>query len=211
MSDDIGAVAAGRSYGGVAPEERLARRRTDLIEAVLDLIADGGPAAVSKRSICARARLNDRYFYEHFANRDAALSAAAEQVTRQGLDAVLAAVLAVGPDPQHQVMAVAEAALSFVSRDPRHIALMLSSSTSESLRGIRVSTQLSIAAALERLARPNDSADSTPDPNLHLVCFATVAGLMDLVEAWLRGDVDTIAREQFIALIASLLWSQLQR
>ena len=59
-------ASATRSYGGITAGERRATRRGALIEAALDLFAEGGVRAVSKRAVCARARLNDRYFYEHF-------------------------------------------------------------------------------------------------------------------------------------------------
>ena len=86
------------TYGGVTAEERRASRRAALIEAALDLFGEDGARAVSKRAVCARARLNDRYFYEHFADSDALLVAIAEDLTAQGLAAVNAATMRVAPD-----------------------------------------------------------------------------------------------------------------
>ena len=62
-------ASATRTYGGVTAGQRRATRRAALIEAALDLFAEEGARAVSKRAVCARARLNDRYFYEHFTDR----------------------------------------------------------------------------------------------------------------------------------------------
>jgi AcrR family transcriptional regulator len=74
-------ATASRNYGGVTAEQRRAIRRAALVEAALDLFAEDGARAVSKRAVCARARLNDRYFYEHFADSDALLEAIARDLT----------------------------------------------------------------------------------------------------------------------------------
>ncbi len=87
----VSMAAAGRAYGGVAAGERRANRRAVLMEAALDLFAEDGARAVSKRAICARARLNDRYFYEHFADADAVIEAIVQDGTVRGLEAVNAA------------------------------------------------------------------------------------------------------------------------
>ena len=52
-----------RTYRGMTADDRRSTRRSTLIEAALDLFAEGGAQAVSKRAVCLRARLNDRYFY----------------------------------------------------------------------------------------------------------------------------------------------------
>src|SRR6201998_896203 len=98
-------ASATRSYGGVPAEERRATRRGALIEAALDLFAEGGVRAVSKRAVCARARLNDRYFYEHFTDSDALLEAIVRDLTALGLEGVGAATRGAAPDLHTQVQA----------------------------------------------------------------------------------------------------------
>lgn len=46
-----------------------------LIDAGLNLFVESGASGVTMRAVCARARLNDRYFYEHFTASDTLLEA----------------------------------------------------------------------------------------------------------------------------------------
>ena len=50
---------------------RVSDMKERLLDAAMDLIAESGAGGVTKKAVCARARLNDRYFYEHFTDRDA--------------------------------------------------------------------------------------------------------------------------------------------
>ena len=75
-----GMASAKRGYGGISAPERSARRRADFIEAAMDLFAESGADGVTKRAVCSRARLNDRYFYEHFTDSDALLEAVAQEI-----------------------------------------------------------------------------------------------------------------------------------
>ncbi len=72
-----------RSYRGVAQEDRVAARRDALIEAGLDCLHDDGLSGASVRSICARARLTPRYFYENFADLDELLVAVVDAVAAE--------------------------------------------------------------------------------------------------------------------------------
>ena len=88
------------------------------MEAALDLFAEDGARGVSKRAICARARLNDRYFYEHFTDADAVIEAIVQDLTAEGLEAVNAASQKLRPIIHAQVQATAVAALDFLTSDP---------------------------------------------------------------------------------------------
>jgi AcrR family transcriptional regulator len=68
---DVSAAARNRPYGGVANEARVAERRQRLLEAGLDILG-GRPDAegLTLRTICGRASLAQRYFYESFDDKD---------------------------------------------------------------------------------------------------------------------------------------------
>ncbi|QLY32105.1 TetR/AcrR family transcriptional regulator [Nocardia huaxiensis] len=70
----------GGTWGGRTQEQRRAERRTRLIEAALTIWLENGWAAVTMRGVCTRAGLNDRYFYEHFADRDELLAVVWDEV-----------------------------------------------------------------------------------------------------------------------------------
>ena len=138
-------ATASRTYGGVSVDQRRATRRAALIEAALDLFGEGGAQAVSKRAVCARAKLNDRYFYEHFTDSDALLEAIVRDLTAGGLEAVGAAAQGVGPDLRARVHATADAALDYLVADPRRGQLLLSTHTSGVLQRARVESARAIA------------------------------------------------------------------
>ena len=57
-------------WTGLPAEERALERRGLLVEAAFHLLGTEGDAATTVRAVCQRARLNPRYFYESFADRD---------------------------------------------------------------------------------------------------------------------------------------------
>jgi AcrR family transcriptional regulator len=66
-------MPAGRSYGGLTPEDRVAARRARFIEAGIELFGTQGFRAATVRGVCAAAGLTDRYFYESFDSLEALL------------------------------------------------------------------------------------------------------------------------------------------
>jgi AcrR family transcriptional regulator len=197
-------AAATRSYGGVTADERRARRRAALIDAGLNLFAESGASGVTMRAVCARARLNDRYFYEHFTDSDALLEAAAQDITAQGLQTVIAATVEAGSDIRDQVHAAADAALDFMIDDPRRSQLLLGSHTIEVLQRARLASTRAIANAMSAMAQEL-LGDSAPSPlDTDLAAFTIVSGTMELAAAWLRGDYD-ISRQHLADLVAAML------
>jgi AcrR family transcriptional regulator len=197
-------AAATRSYGGVTADERRARRRAALIDAGLDLFAESGASGVTMRAVCARARLNDRYFYEHFTDSDALLEAAAQDITAQGLQTVISATVEAGSDIRDQVHAAADAALDFMIDDPRRSQLLLGSHTTEVLQRARLASTRAIANAMSAMAQEL-LGDSAPSPlDTDLAAFTIVSGTMELAAAWLRGDYD-ISRQHLADLVAAML------
>jgi AcrR family transcriptional regulator len=193
-----------RNYGGLTADQRRSQRRIALIEAALDLFAESGASGVTKRAVCAHARLNDRYFYEHFADSDAVLDAAAQQITGQGLHAVTSATSAAPSDIRAQVHAAADAAVDFLIADSRRGALLLGSQTTEVLQRARLTSTHAIANAMAAMTREL-LGDSAPTPlDTDLAAFTLVSGTLELVAAWLRGDY-ALSREHLADLVAAML------
>ncbi len=194
---------ATRTYGGVTANDRRATRRSALIEAALDLFAEGGAPAVSKRAVCTRARLNDRYFYESFSDTNALLEAIVREQTELGLQAVSAAAVEAG-DLQSQIRAVARLALDFLTEDPRRGALLLGSRGSEVLQRARVDSARAIAEAMSAIARDELGRVDASALDTELAAYGLVSGAMEVIEAWLRGDFGT-SREHLADMVAALL------
>jgi AcrR family transcriptional regulator len=114
-----------RSYRGVAQSDRVAARRDALVEAGLDSLHDDGLSGASVRSICARARLTPRYFYENFADLDELLVAVVDAVAAEVATAALAAVAAAPPGLPAQVRALVDAGYGVVAQDRRKATALL--------------------------------------------------------------------------------------
>lgn len=114
-----------RSYRGVAQVDRVAERRATLIETGLDCLHEDGLAGVSVRSVCARARLTPRYFYESFAELDALLLAIVDAVAAEVAERSLAAIAAAPPVVAEQVRAAIGAGYGVVATDRRKATALL--------------------------------------------------------------------------------------
>ena len=196
-------VAAKRAYGGVAADERRAIRRAALMEAALDLFAEDGARGVSKRAVCARARLNDRYFYEHFTDADALIEAIVQDGTVRGLEAVNAANQTAAPDIRAQVHATAIAALDFLTADPRLVQLLLRSHTSEVLQRARLESARAIARAMAAMINTPPARDEG-ELDSEMAAYALVSGAMEVIAGWLRGEFDA-SQDHIAAVVAGLL------
>jgi AcrR family transcriptional regulator len=196
-------TSATRTYGGVTADDRRATRRAALIEAALDLFAEGGAHAVSKRAVCTRARLNDRYFYESFTDTNALLEAIVREQTQLGLEAVSTAAVE-ATNPHSQIRITARVALEFLTADPRRGALLLGSRGSEVLQRARTDSARAIAEAMSAIARDELGRTDASPLDSAVAAYALVSGAMEVIEAWLRGDFDT-TREHLADLVAGLL------
>jgi AcrR family transcriptional regulator len=88
-----------------------------LLDAALDCLHADGLAGVSVRSICARARLTPRYFYESFADLDQLLLAAVNSVVDEIAAVSLAALAAAPDDLVAQVRAAVGSGYAVVAND----------------------------------------------------------------------------------------------
>lgn len=114
-----------RPYRGVARADRVAERREVLIETGLDRLHDDGLSGVSVRSICARAGLTPRYFYESFADLDALLLAIVDAVAAEVAQSAVTAIRAAGPAVADQVRAAIDAGYAVVATDRRKATALL--------------------------------------------------------------------------------------
>lgn len=69
-----------RSYRGRDRAARKAARHEQLVLAAIEVIGTAGFIATTVQGICRQAGLTERYFYENFVNREAALMAAFDRV-----------------------------------------------------------------------------------------------------------------------------------
>jgi AcrR family transcriptional regulator len=195
---------AGSTYAGQSVDQRRTERRQRLIDAALAMIGEGGISAVKVRAVSARAALNDRYFYENFSDCDQLVLAAFEDFARAGVAAVTGAISDAPSELRPRILRTVDAAIAYVSEEPRNRRLLLESQVTEALRNhrgqvITFLAQLMIAQGAELLGDY-----IATDRNSELAALTVVSGTIDVVTMWLRGALE-IDREQLIEFIVAMI------
>ncbi|HSV39980.1 MAG TPA: TetR/AcrR family transcriptional regulator, partial [Nocardioidaceae bacterium] len=109
-----------RPYRGVSAEDRRGQRRTQLLGAALDVVADVGVSDATTEAVCARAGLSKRYFYESFADREAILVAVLDDLFERVSAAIAELIEASADLPEDQrVRRTVEVLVRELSADPR--------------------------------------------------------------------------------------------
>ncbi len=193
-----------KTYGGASPDERKAKRRAALCEAALDLLADGGWERVTVRGVCARAKLNDRYFYESFRDPAALLLAVREQVTAHAFAVVDKAIADTEPDPDVRVRAVIVALVDFFTEDKRRGHVLIQSQATEQLRAARQTSVRAMARLVADQSAAMLGAQAPPEQDRELAALTLVHGTLELFASWLRGELD-ITREHLVDFLVAMV------
>ncbi|MGH3756506.1 TetR/AcrR family transcriptional regulator [Actinophytocola sp.] len=191
---------AQRTYGGVTSAERRARRRKALTDAALDLVADGGWDRVTVRAVCVRARLNDRYFYESFPDRDALLLATRDDIAADALRTLRRTIEHTSPDAR--VRAVVEAGIDFFIADPRRGHLMFA--PHEALRGRRREMLRTLSRIVADQATEILGERAAPRKDRELGALTLVSGTLEVFVSWLRGELD-VTREHLADFLVAMV------
>ncbi|WP_332838799.1 TetR/AcrR family transcriptional regulator [Nocardia bovistercoris] len=112
-------MTAQRTYGGVSADERRAQRRTALLDAALDIIGTQGLAKLTVSGLCARAGLNERYYYESFDSREAVLTGVIDRIAEEMAAAILDALREAPDDSRAMARAAITAGIRLLTDDPR--------------------------------------------------------------------------------------------
>lgn len=182
---------APRQYAGRSAAERAAERRARLVAATVAVLGEQGEAAVTMTAVCARAGLTERYFYESFRGRDealvAALDAVSDEVAAVALDAIASSD---GAGAADFVRAGLAAVVDLVADDPaKGRVVVVESAANAALRGRRHELLGTFATLVaDEAARLYDLPAGSPAARLRGLVY--VAGLAELVAAWLLGEVD---------------------
>ncbi|NKY50625.1 TetR/AcrR family transcriptional regulator [Nocardia vermiculata] len=182
-----------RRWGGRTSEQRRTERRARLLAAALEIWLEHGWAAVTMRGVCGRTALNDRYFYEHFADRDELLAAVWDDVCTE-VFTELSGVVAdgVGRPPLETLHAAVARAVELQLAGPARI--LCADHAGSAILEVRRSTMLTDAtdwlmAAAEPYLRPG------VDPlALRMSTLMGIGGFLELLAAWRAGTVDVDAQ-----------------
>jgi AcrR family transcriptional regulator len=199
-----------RSYGGRSAQERAEDRRERLVEAAISVLAAQGERA-TMTAICHEAGLTERYFYENFANRDAALVAALEHVSAEISNDAVRVLQETPGTVEERVLAMTRAFAHWAVAHPdRARVAVVHATTISSLRARRdelVGTFAEIAAH-EAAGLYGDQA--WPPDRARIQGIVFIGGLAELVATWLSGGLE-LDPDELAGVVAELFVSLSRR
>ncbi|WP_054813029.1 TetR/AcrR family transcriptional regulator [Nocardia arizonensis] len=195
-----------RRWRGLAPAQRVAARREQLIEAGIELMGTVGAAGISMRGICRQAGLTERYFYESFPHLDALLTTVLETVVLAARDHLLDALTTAPIDRDAMFRHCVAAFTDHLTEDRRRGRIMfvesqattaLSTRADELIELFTAPIALTIGAGDYRQPAP-DHLDSVLNANAIFGCLAYI------YRPWLEDSIP-VPRERFDEHAARLL------
>jgi AcrR family transcriptional regulator len=179
------------------PRNRDDRRRRDVLQAVIETMAETGIGSRSLRDIAAAAGTSHRMLLHHFGSRDELLVAVVEEVERQQRDR-----LAALPDSPLDAARAMWAELRTPSLRP--LERLFFECYARAAQGEHPFARLLPGAVDSWLAAVAERAPSSVDAPLARLGLAVTRGLLlDLVATGDETEVDA-AYERFLALLAIL-------
>jgi AcrR family transcriptional regulator len=175
-------LALPRGRHGLPPAFVKRHQRMRILEAVLAVSAQHGFEATSVRDLIAAAGMSHQTFYQHFASKEDAWSAAFDQAF---VELFAAAWYAAAPqrDAEAKVTAAVSACLNHLAAEPQRARLLLVDAPSAG----RAATP-AIDEALEAFTRLITRAAGERAKQSAIVPFALVGGIVNLIAGWVIDD-----------------------
>ncbi|RZS43503.1 TetR family transcriptional regulator [Herbihabitans rhizosphaerae] len=182
-----------RVWGGTTLAERRATRRIALLDAALELVGEQGGAGVTVRSVCRKAGLTDRYFYENFAGRDELLAALFLGVADEIQEALKTSVAEAGEDLERQARAAVQSFAAICLDDPRKGRLVLvEPMADQALAGVTISS----VPMFTRMVRAQLPGHPTRQ-QASMTAIGLTGAVAALFSSWMTGTLH-VSREELI-------------
>lgn len=182
-----------RPYAGVDAADRLARRRSRLLESGLEMLGSNvDPAELTVRGICQQSGLATRYFYESFSDKDEFIGAVFDWVITR-LAATTQAAVAAAP-AEEQTRAGMTNIVATIEADPRIGRLIFGTQVSNTAV---IRKRQETEALFVMLAGQHVEAVTGQPATERTRAFAyfVVGGVTQTISAWLAGDVTLTSSE----------------
>jgi AcrR family transcriptional regulator len=174
------------------------------LAAGLELLGTVGWAGTTVRGVCAQAGLNDRYFYESFADLDTLRLAVIDELMADGTAAIVAATQT-PRDLRGRTRAVMTAIVDYFTADPRRAHILVHEFQSSPLLQDRRRRLFQDLVALFT-AQVHEILGEIPvgDTDVELTGLTLIGGGFELITTWLRGDL-AVSRDHLIDFIVALM------
>ncbi|MFJ4651370.1 TetR/AcrR family transcriptional regulator [Nocardia sp. NPDC088792] len=202
MSGGDATAPRGR-YAGLTADERRLRRREQLRTAALDTIADEGISGLKVRALCARAGLNDRYFYESYPDTDRLLIDVVEDQLAQAMSEIMAAITTAPADTRLRVRAVIETGLAAIVDHPARRRMVTELQSLAELRSRRAELVTLLSGIMLDQGREL-LGESATGMYAELAARTVVHGGLELLAEWVRGDL-RITRSQLVDFLVAMI------
>ena len=177
-----------------------AARRDRVLDAALNLAAEGGYDAVQMRDVVARGQVALGTIYRYFSSKDHLLAACQLELWREMVDR-FAQRPAVGPSAAARVVDFLQRAMRAAEREPRRTAALVTASASPD-PAVR-ETQLEIIATMEVVIA---AAIGDVDPAFKATAVRTLRTVwFGLLVGWVNGWQDAATVNEELAAAAQLL------
>ncbi|MCB1264236.1 MAG: TetR/AcrR family transcriptional regulator [Mycobacterium sp.] len=191
-----------RPYGGVDAADRLARRRSQLLDSGLELLGSNvDPAELTVRGICQQAGLATRYFYESFADKEQFIGAVFDRVIARLASTTQAAVAAAPAD--QQTRAGMTNIVRTIEADPRIGRLIFGAQVSNTtvIRKRAETEALFVMLAGQHVETLTRRAGGE---RTRAFAYFVVGGVTQTISAWLAGDV-RLGSEQLVDQLSAIV------
>ncbi|MET9053089.1 MULTISPECIES: TetR/AcrR family transcriptional regulator [unclassified Streptomyces] len=192
-----------RPYRGTPAQDRVAQRRSALLDAALTVFEAEGLGGLSARRVCDEAGLTRRYFYESFEDIDTLTAALLERTT----DEVRAAVQRASatpdlPRPEATRLAVSHGLDVLLATPAKGRFLAAVHAAGGPVAQRRTKAVEELATLVEELLAPRTPAprqhdDTPPLPARHAraAAVAAVGAVLGLVDSWLSEELEATRDE----------------
>jgi AcrR family transcriptional regulator len=187
-----------RNYAGLSADERRLARRERLIEGAIRAYGELGYRNTTVKAVCEEAGLTERYFYESFANSEALLVAAFENVSRRMFTRLEEVRQAHSAAPGECGHAVLRAYYQMLKDDPDGARLFVIeiARVGPAVDAVWGALLPQFGEVLTRMMAPD--SDLKPKPG-ELVCAGVVGGVVQIAKEWIRSgyarSVDAVAAD----------------
>jgi AcrR family transcriptional regulator len=182
-------VSGARQYGGIPTEERQQARRERLVDAALNVIADDGAAALTVNRVCSEAKLNPRYYYEHFTTLDDLVLGVAEHAGRLTVATLVSALAETDTDFINRAEAAISAGVGLLVEDPRLGRLVVESATHPVLVVAREDLKKALLALIIANRPPASRQTADADHTAEFAANILLGGILEVIGAWTSGNL----------------------
>jgi AcrR family transcriptional regulator len=202
-----------RRYRGSSGDERRHDRYEQLLSAGLSVIGSNGYAAASVRSICAKAGLTERYFYESFVNREALLAEVYKVQTHYLKDRMLAAVETSERNTAAFSRAGLKAFFETLHQNPDISRLLLFEilGVSDTIDELYYEAMEDFAVLIQTLTESLGLTDTSDIPDEGMVYAGLVGAVLQIARRWAlnnyREPVENVIESGLFLFIAATIHS----